>query len=55
MLQAQLMALIANGENSGLAFKRDDLRRKIVPLTHGFCGQDAVFQLTDDTLRVVLP
>ena len=55
MLQAQLMALIANGENSGLAFKRDDLRRKIVPLTRGFCGRDAVFQLTDDTLRVVLP
>ncbi len=31
------------------------VRRKIVPLTRGFCGRDAVFELTDDYLRVVLP
>lgn len=44
MLQAQLMALIANGENSGLEFKRDDLRpeqlaREIVALANLQGGQ----------------
>jgi len=39
MLQAELMALIANGENSGLEFKRDDLHpeqlaREIVALAN---------------------
>ena len=31
------------------------VRRKIVPLTRQFSGKDAVFELTDDYLRVVIP
>jgi ATP-dependent DNA helicase RecG len=31
------------------------VRRKIVPLTRDFTGQDADFDLTDDFLRVVIP
>jgi len=31
------------------------VRRKIVPLTRDFAGKDAVFDLTDDYLRVVIP
>jgi len=31
------------------------VRRKIVPLTRDLSGKDAVFELTDDYLRVVLP
>ncbi|OIN94230.1 MAG: hypothetical protein AUJ20_01565 [Comamonadaceae bacterium CG1_02_60_18] len=31
------------------------VRRKIVPLTREFSGRDAVFDVTDDYLRVTLP
>ena len=31
------------------------VRRKIVPLTRDFAGKDAAFDLTDDSLRVVIP
>ena len=31
------------------------VRRKIVPLTREYCGQDAVFELTDDYLKVTMP
>jgi ATP-dependent DNA helicase RecG len=31
------------------------VRRKIVPLTREYAGKDAVFDLTDDYLRVVIP
>lgn len=31
------------------------VRRKIVPLTREYAGQDAVFELTDDYLRVTIP
>lgn len=31
------------------------VRRKIVPLTRDYAGKDAVFDLTDDSLRVVIP
>ena len=31
------------------------VRRKIVPLTKQYSGIDAVFDLTDDHLRVVIP
>lgn len=31
------------------------VRRKIVPLTRDYAGKDAVFELTDDYLRVVIP
>lgn len=31
------------------------VRRKIVPLTRDYAGKDAVFDLTDDYLRVVIP
>ena len=31
------------------------VRRKIVPLTKQYSGKDAVFDLTDDHLRVVIP
>lgn len=31
------------------------VRRKIVPLTRNFAGRDAVFQATDDFVRVMLP
>jgi ATP-dependent DNA helicase RecG len=31
------------------------VRRKIVPLTREYAGKDAVFELTDDYLRVVIP
>ena len=30
MLKTELMELIANGENSGIEFKRDDIDRKSV-------------------------
>jgi len=31
------------------------VRRKIVPLTREYCGQDATFELTDDYLKVTIP
>jgi ATP-dependent DNA helicase RecG len=31
------------------------VRRKIVPLTRDFAGRDAVFEATDDFVRVSLP
>lgn len=31
------------------------VRRKIVPLTRDFAGRDAVFEATDDLVRVILP
>jgi len=31
------------------------VRRKIVPLTRDFTGRDAVFEATDDFVRVSLP
>jgi len=31
------------------------VRRKIVPLTRDYSGQEARFELTDDELRVVIP
>jgi ATP-dependent DNA helicase RecG len=31
------------------------VRRKIVPLTRDFTGRDAVFEATDDFVRVTLP
>lgn len=31
------------------------VRRKIVPLTRDFTGRDAVFEATDDFVRVILP
>lgn len=31
------------------------VRRKIVPLTHQYSGKKAIFELTDDYFRVVIP
>lgn len=31
------------------------VRRKIVPLTREYAGKDAIFKLTDDFVRVVIP
>ena len=52
MLQAQLLALIANGESSGVEFKRDDLRpeqlaREIVALAN-FQGGRVLLGVEDD-------
>lgn len=60
MLKSELLEIIAHGENSGIEFKRDDLRpeqlaKEIVALANLQGGKDAEFQLTDDCLRVVIP
>ena len=52
MLQAELLALIANGENSGVEFKRDDLRpeqlaKEIVALAN-FQGGRLLLGVEDD-------
>jgi ATP-dependent DNA helicase RecG len=52
MLKSELLEIIANGENSGIAFKRDDLRpeqlaKEIVALAN-FQGGRLLLGVEDD-------
>jgi len=58
MLKSQLLEIIANGENSGVEFKRDDLRpeqlaKEIVALLNVQGGQ-VLLGVEDDGKRVVI-